>query len=132
MSLFAGLTGEVKLGGIFGLSSYLLLADKFKEFIPKDFPNQSTPVFMGHGDMDAVVKFEYGQQTAEAFKGMGLQVDFRKYPYVPNPIQFNRRFAISLLTFFFQRVGALRRPAGDPRLGRFPREEHSSHREFMT
>lgn len=80
MSIFAGLTSDVKIGGIFGLSSYLLLGDKFKEFVPKDFPNKNTPIFMGHGDVDGIVKHEYGVKSAEAIREMGVDVDFRTYP----------------------------------------------------
>lgn len=79
MSLFTGLTSDVKIGGIFGLSCYVVLGDKFKEFIPKEFPNKDTPVFMGHGDVDSIVKYEYGVQSADALKAMGVSVDFRKY-----------------------------------------------------
>lgn len=80
MSLFSGLTSDVKIGGIFGLSCYLLLGDKIKELIPKEFPNKDTPIFMGHGDADSIVKFEYGVKSAEAIKELGVDVDFRKYP----------------------------------------------------
>lgn len=80
MSLFTGLTSDVKVGGIFGLSCYLLLGDKIKELIPKEFPNKDTPVFMGHGEEDSIVKYEYGVKSAEALKEMGMGVEFRKYP----------------------------------------------------
>ena len=40
MSLMAGTTCPSKLGGIFGLSSYLLLQGKLQDLIPKDNPNK--------------------------------------------------------------------------------------------
>lgn len=40
MSLMSGLTCPTRLGGIFGLSCYLLLQGKVKELIPKESPNK--------------------------------------------------------------------------------------------
>jgi predicted esterase len=52
MAIFSGVTAPKKLGGIFGLSCYLLLHDKIKSFVPKDNPNQETEIFMGHGEVE--------------------------------------------------------------------------------
>jgi predicted esterase len=81
MSLIAGLTCPQKLAGVFGLSSYLLLQNKFESMarVSGD-ANLKTPVFLGHGNADPVVKYEFGKLTAEALKGMGFDVDFRTYP----------------------------------------------------
>lgn len=81
MSLFTGTTSEFKLAGIFGLSSYLLLGPKFKDFIPKENTNKDTPVFMGHGEDDPLVQFEWGQKTAAALKNFGWDVEFKSYAY---------------------------------------------------
>lgn len=48
MSVFTGLTTNHQLGGIVGLSCYLLLGDKIKDLATG--ANKHTPVFMGHGD----------------------------------------------------------------------------------
>lgn len=40
MSIFSGLTCPQRLGGIFGLSCYLLLQGKVKEMIPAENPNK--------------------------------------------------------------------------------------------
>ena len=85
MSLFTGITCPQKLGGFFGLSSYLLLHDKIKSFMPKNgekSPNADTPVLMGHGDADPLVRYEWGQRTAEAMKELGFTVDFKTYRFV--------------------------------------------------
>lgn len=82
MSVFTGLTGKEKLGGVFGLSCYLLLSDRIKNYIPEDWPNKDTPFFLAHGMDDDVVKYEFGKQTAQALKDMGLDVSFNSYPYV--------------------------------------------------
>ncbi len=82
MSIFAGVTCPDKLGGIVGLSSYLLMADKIKQFIPEGEPNKTTPIFMGHGDRDPLVKYEWGQLTAKFLKDSGYDVDFKTYKYL--------------------------------------------------
>ncbi|MCJ1393150.1 hypothetical protein MMC18_006022 [Xylographa bjoerkii] len=80
MSLFTGVTSPIKLGGFFGLSAYLLLYNKIKDFVPSSLPNKDTPVFMGHGDADPTVKYAWGQRTAATLKELGYGVDFRTYP----------------------------------------------------
>ena len=79
MSLLSGVTYKSQLGGIFGLSCYLLLQKKIKDMVPADSPNQNTPIFMGHGDIDPVVQYNYGKMSADFFKEMGYSVDFRTY-----------------------------------------------------
>lgn len=89
MSLFTGVTNTRKLGGVFGLSSYLLLSERLKEFCPEgEIPNQNTPFFLGHGAVDDVVKFEFGDLTQKRLKALGFDVEFHSYPYV---------FSLSLL-----------------------------------
>jgi predicted esterase len=79
LSLIAGVTYKEQLGGIFGLSCYLLLQKKLKELIPAHSPNQKTPIFMGHGDADQVVAHKYGKMSADELVKMGYSVDFRTY-----------------------------------------------------
>ncbi|RMZ16689.1 hypothetical protein D0860_00842 [Hortaea werneckii] len=79
MSLLAGITSPTKLGGIFGLSSYLLLRDKVQSLVPAESPNKDTGIFMGHGDSDPIVRYEWGQQTAAKLREWGWKVDFRTY-----------------------------------------------------
>ncbi|KAK8216074.1 Phospholipase/carboxylesterase/thioesterase [Phyllosticta capitalensis] len=84
ISLLSGLTYSEKLGGIFGLSCYLLLRNKIRDMIPADNPNKETPIFMGHGDIDPVVRHEWGQRTADTLKEWGWNVDFRTYEGLPH------------------------------------------------
>lgn len=84
MSLMAGITNPTKLGGIFGLSCYLLLQGKVRDLVPKDSPNQSTKIFMGHGDADPVVKYAWGKATSDRLKEWGWDVDFRTYKNLPH------------------------------------------------
>lgn len=39
---------------------------------------------MGHGDADQVVKYEWGQRTANQLKEWGWNVDFRTYKGLPH------------------------------------------------
>jgi predicted esterase len=83
MSLLAGLTCSQKLGGIFGLSSYMLLQGKLQDKITESGgANKDTKIFMGHGDADMVVRYEWGQMTAQNLKDWGHDVDFKTYEYV--------------------------------------------------
>lgn len=85
MSLMAGLTAPQKLGGIFGLSCYLLLQGKLKEKIAEaGSANDRTKIFMGHGDADQVVRYEWGELTAKKLKEWGHEVDFRTYHGLPH------------------------------------------------
>ncbi|MCJ1238174.1 hypothetical protein MMC14_006163 [Varicellaria rhodocarpa] len=81
ISLFTGLTGPHKLAGFFGLSSYLLMHDRIKDVIAETTPapDKAVPIFMGHGDSDPLVKYAWGQKTAQVIQEMGWKVDFRTY-----------------------------------------------------
>ncbi len=81
MSIFTGVTTPHKLGGVFGLSCYLVLGDKIKELSQQsNNANKDTPFFMAHGDADEVVKYQWGQQSAEVLrKELGHKVEFKTY-----------------------------------------------------
>jgi predicted esterase len=83
MSIFTGVTTPHKLGGVFGLSCYLVLGDKIKELAKEaSEANKDTPFFMGHGDSDPLVKLSWGQQTAEVLKKeLGHKVEMQVYRY---------------------------------------------------
>ena len=81
ISLFTALSCQDKLAGFFGLSCYLLMHGNIKQFIAKGDPNKDTPVFMGHGDSDPTVKYEWGHKTSQALTELGFKVDFRTYRY---------------------------------------------------
>ncbi|KAK1240163.1 hypothetical protein MKX08_007605 [Trichoderma sp. CBMAI-0020] len=79
MSLFSGITAPFKLAGIIGMSCWLPLSHKLKEFIPGTNFNQDTPIFMGHGDEDPVVLYEWGKATEERLKELGYDVNRETY-----------------------------------------------------
>jgi len=87
MSIFTGVTTPHKLGGVFGLSCYLLMGNKVKELAKEEAKgaNKETPFFMGHGDADEVVKYRWGQLTAEFLRNeLGHKVEFKTYRHLPH------------------------------------------------
>ena len=80
MSIFSGITAKEKLGGIFGLSCFLPMHLTLDEHLPKDLPNLNTPIFMGHGDRDTVLKLEWGQRSLDILQKLGWNVEFKTYP----------------------------------------------------
>lgn len=81
MSVFSGVTNKEKLGGVFGLSCYMLLSDRIKNYTPENWPNKDTPFFLGHGDEDEVVPHAFGQRSAKMLKDLGVEnVEFNTYP----------------------------------------------------
>lgn len=77
MALHTGLRYPERLAGILALSCYLPLASKLSgERRPA---NQQTPIFMTHGDYDAVIPMRYGKQSAEALETLGYRVEWQDY-----------------------------------------------------
>lgn len=82
MSLFTGLTTQHKLAGIFGLSCYLVLGGKVKSLAEESGnANKASKWFMGHGDADPLVKYDWGVRTAEVLKkDLGVaDLEFKTY-----------------------------------------------------
>lgn len=52
---------------------------KIKDYVPAESPNKDTPIFMGHGDVDPLVRYDWGLKTAENLRGMGWNVNFNTY-----------------------------------------------------
>ncbi|KAF7504916.1 hypothetical protein GJ744_001563 [Endocarpon pusillum] len=93
MSLFTGLTSPHRLAGIFGLSCYLLLGNKVKSLAAENGnANRDSRWFMGHGDADPLVKYEWGVKTAEVLKkDLGVtDLEFKTYhglPHAADPLE---------------------------------------------
>jgi len=79
MSIFAGLTANVKLAGIVGMSCYLVLSNKFTQLVPKPEFNKETPIFMAHGDQDPVVRTDLGKESFEFLKKRGYNITWKEY-----------------------------------------------------
>ena len=83
MSVFSGITSPEKLGGVFGLSCYVLLSDRIKNFVSENWPNKNTPFFLAHRQDDDIVPHAFGELSSKAMKELGLEnVEFNSYPYV--------------------------------------------------
>lgn len=79
MSLVAGLSAPAKIAAIVALSAWLPLHQTFRSYIPDADVNRTTPIFMGHGDRDAVVAHALGEFSAETLRKMGYDVTFKTY-----------------------------------------------------
>lgn len=82
MSIFTGLTTTHKLAGVFALAAYLLLSDKIKALADEGGnANRETKWFVGHGDADPLIKYDWGVKTAEFLrKDLGVKdLEFKTY-----------------------------------------------------
>ncbi|QSL64117.1 hypothetical protein MERGE_000272 [Pneumocystis wakefieldiae] len=78
IGLLSGLTFEKKLGGIVGFSGYLPLRKKIHRMVKEC--NSKTPIFMGHGKNDPIVRFEYGRESARILREqLRLNVSWNAY-----------------------------------------------------
>jgi predicted esterase len=82
MALYTGLTNGKRLGGVVGLSSWLVLSNRFTEEVKDEARqvNKATKVFMGHGGSDQLVRTELGVMSAEGLRGLGYDVTLQIYP----------------------------------------------------
>lgn len=81
MALHAGLTSPLKLGGVVGLSCWMVLNGKFTEEVRggRAEANRGTKVFMGHGGADQLVPTQLGRITEEGLKALGYDVKLEIY-----------------------------------------------------
>lgn len=77
MTLQTGLRHPEKLAGMLCLSGYLPLADKVGHERTEE--SLATPIFMAHGRQDPVVPFLRAQQSRDALKSMGYEVEWHEY-----------------------------------------------------
>ena len=78
IALHAGLRHAERLAGILALSTYLVQADK----LPAEAAavNRDVPIFMAHGTLDPVVRFEWGLASRRALEANGNPVEWHQYP----------------------------------------------------
>jgi len=69
MSLYTGLTTDIKLAGILALSGYFLLRQTITKEQVQALPNYTTPILMCHGEEDEIVTFHMGYAC---FRGRSL------------------------------------------------------------
>ena len=77
MALHTGLRYPEPLAGILALSCYIPLAGRLNS--ERRSANQTTPIFLAHGDYDAVIPMRYGQQSAETLERLGYRVEWSDY-----------------------------------------------------
>ncbi|KAJ2219030.1 hypothetical protein GGF40_003025 [Coemansia sp. RSA 1286] len=80
MTLYTGLQTEYRLGGLVVLSGYLPLRERLLSRATD--VSKRIPIFQGHGQIDEVVLYQYGQMTQEALKKSGYNVEFNSYDYM--------------------------------------------------
>lgn len=84
MALHVGARHGETLAGVVALSGYLLFAEALAE--EASAAGRETPVFMGHGGMDAVVLPRWGRMSRDALTGAGVAVEYREYALLPHAI----------------------------------------------
>jgi phospholipase/carboxylesterase len=78
MALLTGLRHGERLAGLVGLSGYLPLAATTAA--ERSAANQSTPIFLAHGQRDGVVVLDRAVQSRDALQALGHPVEWHEYP----------------------------------------------------
>ncbi|HWW19737.1 MAG TPA: alpha/beta fold hydrolase [Steroidobacteraceae bacterium] len=77
MSLYIGARYPAKIAGIVALSCYLPLASNFAA--ERLAANQSIPIFMAHGSLDAVIEEQRGLEARAGLETAGFEVEWHSY-----------------------------------------------------
>ncbi|HLR87029.1 MAG TPA: alpha/beta fold hydrolase [Wenzhouxiangella sp.] len=77
IALRCGLARSSALGGVVGLSTYLLGADSLAGWANG---NEMPPVFMGHGTQDPIVPAALGESSARHLEEAGYVVQWQTWP----------------------------------------------------
>lgn len=78
IALRCGLARRERLGGVIGLSTYLLEAEQLEDWAGAE--TRSTPVFMGHGSQDPIVPATLGQASARKLQAAGYELEWQTWP----------------------------------------------------
>ena len=78
MVLHTGLRFNHRLAGIMALSGYLPLASTL--LTERNPSNQETPIFLAHGDWDAVIVPERSERSRDFLQANGYDVQWKNYP----------------------------------------------------
>lgn len=81
IALITGLQYNKKLAGIMALSTYLPLAKDFQNELSTEGnkENQSTSIFMAHGDSDPVIPVSYGEDSYKILRQMKYPASWHQY-----------------------------------------------------
>ena len=99
MALFTALRYPERLAGVLALSTYLPLAAAVSE--ERTDVNAALPIFMAHGDVDAVVPVNFARNSRKRLTGLGHEVEWHEYPMPhsvsPPELEDNKEFLGRLL-----------------------------------
>ena len=99
IALHTALRHTQPLAGVLGLSTYLPLKDTLPA--QKTVENQSTPIFMAHGNADEVIRIETALSSRQQLLDSGYSVEWHEYPMAhsvnTNEIADIRQFLLKIL-----------------------------------
>jgi phospholipase/carboxylesterase len=78
IALYAGVRCAERLGGLIGLSTYLVGFDRVAA--EASAANRDVPVFMAHGTYDPVVQLSWAERSRDALRAGGWDVEWHVYP----------------------------------------------------
>jgi len=78
IALHTALRHTQPLAGVLALSTYLPLKDTLPA--QKSVENQSTPIFMAHGNADEVIRIETALSSRQQLMDAGYAVEWHEYP----------------------------------------------------
>ena len=100
IALYAGVRYAERLGGVIGLSTYLVGFDRVAaEALAA---NRDVPIFMAHGTLDGVVQLAWAERSRDALRAGGWDVEWHTYPIehsaVIDEIVVAGKFIVKVLT----------------------------------
>ena len=77
IAIYAGLRHPERLGGVVGLSTYVVDPDS----LPREASaaNRDVPVFMAHGTEDPVIRFAWAEASRRVLEANGWKVEWHAY-----------------------------------------------------
>ena len=78
IALYAGVRYAERLGGVIGLSTYLVGFDRV--VAEASAANRDVPIFMAHGTLDGVVQLAWAERSRDALRAGGWDVEWHTYP----------------------------------------------------
>ncbi len=78
VSLYSGLRRRETLAGVMALSCYLPLAGRLAA--ERAAENAATPIFMAHGESDAMLPIAMGLESRDLLATLGCSVEWHQYP----------------------------------------------------
>ena len=78
ITYYLGLQYPQKLAGLMTLSTYIGNSDTISD--ERHVANQSTPLFVAHGQYDPVVPYQLAEHAQNTLKSLGYELEFHSYP----------------------------------------------------